>query len=89
MENVPVPNPAFFSAALVVIVSAAIVIVARRYDPTEGLLTISILVVAAFITAAFASMIYDVKQTPSTELLLGALATSLGAIVAHWMSPRK
>jgi len=44
------------------------------------------MIVAAFIVATFASMLYNVPQVPSTEILIGALATSVGAIVAYWMS---
>src|SRR5215469_12951109 len=75
---------AFIAAVTVALVTAFIVFIAKRYDPTKGLLTVSILVTQGFVTAAFASMIYDVRQNPITEILVGALATSMGAVIAHW-----
>lgn len=77
---------AFIAAISVAVVTAGIVAVSRKYDHTGGLLTLSCLIVQGFITASFASMIYNVQQNPITEILVGALATSMGAIVAYWMS---
>lgn len=77
---------ALVAAVSVPIVTGGIMFLARKYDKTTGLLTLSVLIVQGFITAAFASMIYNVPQNPVTEILVGALATSLGAVVAYWMS---
>jgi peptidoglycan/LPS O-acetylase OafA/YrhL len=66
-------------------VGALILIASRYYDrESKGFLTISILIVFAFITATFASMIYSIQLNPITEILVGALATALGAIVSQW-----
>lgn len=80
-----VPYPAFLSTLGLAAIGAVIVVVARFYDPTTGLLTVSVLIVLATIAATFASFLYEIPQVPSTEILVGALATSLGAIIAHWV----
>lgn len=77
---------AFVAALSVALVTTLLLAVYRKFDRTGGLLTLSILIVQGFITASFASMIYNVPQNPVTEILIGALATSLGAVVAYWMS---
>lgn len=81
-----IPFPATVGALAVILVACAILAVSKYCDITGGLLTISVMIVAAFIVATFASMLYNVPQVPSTEILIGALATSVGAIVAYWMS---
>lgn len=81
-----VPYPAFLSSLGLALVSSLVLIISQRFDKTDGLLTLSILVVLGTIAATFASMLYNVPQVASTEILIGALATSLGAVVAHWMS---
>ena len=65
-------------------VSAVLVWFTGRFDPTHGFLTISILVTVAFIGATIASMLYPVPQIATTEMLIGGLATALGALVATW-----
>lgn len=77
---------AFVAAVSVALVTTLLLAVYKKFDRTGGLLTLSVLIVQGFITASFASMIYNVPQNPVTEILIGALATSLGAVVAYWMS---
>jgi len=81
-----VPFPATVGALAVILVACIILVIAKYFDVTAGLLTISVMIVAAFIVATFASMLYNVPQVPSTEILIGALATSVGAVIAYWMS---
>ena len=65
-----------------------VLIASRRFDTTGGLLTLSIMIVAAFISVTFTALLYDIKQTPLSEILVGAMATSIGAVIAFWMSRR-
>lgn len=80
------PFPALTSAVAIAVMGGIILTISWYFDKyTHGFLTISIMVVLAFICAAFASMMYDVPQNPVTEILIGALATALGAIVSQWV----
>lgn len=83
-----VPFPASIAALMVVVGSILILIAASRFDRSEGLLTVSLLVVVGFITTNFTGILYGVPQTPTNEIMIGALATSLGAVIAFWMSSR-
>ena len=80
------PYPALVTAAGIGVVVAAVLAASHYLDPTHGLLTITLVIVFAFIAVTLATMIYPVPQTPLTEILVGSLATSMGGIVAFWMS---
>jgi len=88
IESSPI-NPALIPliAGIAVGLVVILILVASRYSDqnTKGFLTISLLIVFAFIMAAFASMVYQVPTNPATEILVGALATALGAVVSHWV----
>lgn len=83
------PYPGLVTASGVALVSMAVLVASRHFDTTGGLLTLSLLIVLAFIAVSLVSMLYDVPQTPTTEILIGSLATSLGALMSFWMSRRK
>lgn len=72
-------------AAMSVTAASLIIVFVSHYCQIPGSLVISVLIAVGFITATYASMIYDIKQTPLTEILVGGLATALGGVVAHWM----
>ena len=83
------PLPATLGTLAALLMATLVLIASHRFDSSGGLLTLSIMIVAAFISVTFTSMLYPtVQQTPLTEILVGALATSMGAIVAFWMSNR-
>ena len=80
------PYPALVTAAGTAGLTMLVVIAAHYFDPSRGLLTLSVLLIIAFIAVTLASMIYSVPQTPTTEILIGGLVSSVGGIVAFWMS---
>ena len=80
----------FVAAVTVVLCTCLIIYTCRRWDRTGGMLTLSILIVQGFITGTYGAMLYEIRQNPITEILVGALATSMGAVVAHWSGgPRR
>lgn len=82
------PLPATLGTVAALTMAVLVLIAARRFDTTGGLLTLSIMIVAAFISVTFTALLYDIKQTPLSEILVGAMATSIGAVIAFWMSRR-
>jgi len=82
------PYLALIAAMAVMTASGILYSITRTYSIIDGALIISLIIAIGFITATFASMIYDIKQTPLTEILVGALAAALGGIVAHYMGRR-
>jgi len=81
-----IPFSALVGTIIVGFLVVVVLLIAHYADRyTKGFLTISVLVMLAFIVAVFASLIYNVPTNPITEILVGALSTALGAIVAHWV----
>ena len=80
------PYPALITAAGTGLLTILVIIGAYYFDRSHGLLTLSVLIIIAFIAVTLASMIYQVPQTPTTEILIGGLVSSVGGIVAYWMS---
>ena len=80
------PLPASLGTAFAALLTMLIIVVAKHFDQTGGFLTLSVMLVMAFISTTFISMIYNVPQIPTTEILVGALSTSVGAVVAFWVS---
>lgn len=72
-------------AAMAVMAASLIIIWVTNHFQINGGLVVSIIIVVGFVTATYASMIYDIKQTPLTEILVGGLATALGGVVAHYL----
>jgi len=81
-----IPFSALVGGIIVGLVTVVILLIARYADDFhKGFLTVSVLIVIAFIIAVFAAMIYSVPTNPVTEILVGALSTALGAVVSHWV----
>jgi ABC-type Fe3+-siderophore transport system permease subunit len=76
------PYIALIAALAVMVMSMVIVWVTIHFHIPPSLI-LSVLIITAFITATFASMVYQIQQTPLTEILVGSLATAVGAIVAQ------
>lgn len=65
-----------------------LVFVASRFDPTQGLLTISIMVVVAFCAALGFSMLFTVPNDETTSLVVGGLVASFSAVITYWLTKR-
>ena len=86
----PFPLPASLGASAVIILAIALLGAAFILDKQSGgLLTVSLLVLTAFVSLTFTLLLYPVQQSPMVDILVGCLATSVGAIVAFWMSGGK
>lgn len=83
-------NPVMIGAVVIGVLTIFVLFASFRFDQkTHGFLTISILIVMGFITACFGAMIYSIPTNPATEILVGAMATALGAIVSQWIGRMK
>jgi uncharacterized BrkB/YihY/UPF0761 family membrane protein len=68
-------------AALTVI----LIFVISRFDRTGGALAISLMIILGFLAIAAFSVYYTIPQDPSTSAIIGALVSSVGAIIAYWL----
>lgn len=85
----PVPKtldyPASIGIAMGVAFTTILLIVAGKFDPTAGVLTISLLVTLAFIGAVTFCMFFTVPNDEITSSIIGGLTAAFGAVVAHWL----
>jgi uncharacterized BrkB/YihY/UPF0761 family membrane protein len=85
----PIPKlgdyPVVVTVSFELIATMALVFVISRFDATGGSLTISLIVVLAFIGAAVFSVFFTIPNDEATAAILGGLVASFGAVVAHWL----
>jgi hypothetical protein len=63
--------------------------VAGKYDPTGGTLTISLLVVVAFLGLVAFSVFFTVPTDEVTSAVIGGLVAAFGGVIAYWLSRGK
>lgn len=86
----PVPKlidyPASIGIAIAVVFTTALLYVASRFDPTSGVLTISILVVLSFMATVSFVMFFTVPSNEVTAGVIGGLIAAFGAVVSFWLN---
>ena len=80
------PFPASVAAWAVLLGAVGLLAASRYLYPTQGVLTVSLTILAAFTAILFTGILYGVPQTALNEIMVGALATALGAVISFWMS---
>jgi uncharacterized BrkB/YihY/UPF0761 family membrane protein len=81
--------PASVGIALGVLFTAILLVVAGRFDPSGGVLTISLLVTLAFIAVVTFCLFFTVPSDEATSAVIGGLTAAFGAVVAHWLGRSK
>jgi uncharacterized BrkB/YihY/UPF0761 family membrane protein len=88
----PIPKlvdyPIAIGIVLGVLATASLVVVAGRFDPTGGTLTISILVVLAMVSTTIFVMLFSIPTDEITSAVLGGLVAAFGAVMAFWLGKR-
>ena len=77
--------PTSIGIALEIVFVAILLFVAGRFDPTAGVLTISLLIVLAFIGTVIFCVFFTVPTDEATSAVIGGLTASFGAVVAYWL----
>ena len=89
----PIPKltdyPASIGIALVVVLTTALLFVTGRFDATGGVLTISLLVVLAFLGLVTFCAFFPVPNDEVTSSVIGGLTAAFGAVVVHWLGRNK
>jgi hypothetical protein len=89
---IPPPTPKLFdypaSVGLVIAAGLTIVlvIVAGKFDRTGGTLTVSLLVILAFLGLVTFCAFFTIPTDEITSGAIGGLVAAFGAIVAYWLS---
>ena len=93
MTDAPNPQltdyPAAVGVALGVLFTAILLVVSGRFDPTNGVLTLSILVVVAFVGIVMFSLLFAIPASETNAAVVGGMTAAFGAIVAYWLGRGK
>lgn len=85
----PVPKlmdyPAAAGLAIAVVLTTILLVVASRFDATGGVLTISLLVILAFLGVVTFCAFFTVPTDEITSGAIGGLVAAFGAVVAFWL----
>jgi uncharacterized BrkB/YihY/UPF0761 family membrane protein len=89
----PVPKifdyPGATTIAFGILFTSILLLVAGRFDPTGGILTISLLIVLAFIAVVTFTLFFTIPNDEITSAVIGGLVAAFGAIVAYWLGKGK
>jgi len=92
---VPPPSPKIFDypgavgVAFLITFTATLLVVSGKFDPTGGVLTISLLIVLAMLGAVVFSLFFTIPVDQSTAALIGGLTAAFGSVVTFWMTRKK
>jgi hypothetical protein len=86
----PIPKlmdyPTSIGLAIGILATAALLYISGKFDPTGGALTISLLVVVAFIGVSIFVMFFTVPTSEITSGVIGGLIAAFGAVVSFWLN---
>jgi uncharacterized RDD family membrane protein YckC len=77
--------PAVAGVAVGVLLTSILLFVAGRFDPTQGVLTLSIMITLGMLGATAYCLIFTIPNDDITPGVVGALSAGFGAVVAHWL----
>jgi hypothetical protein len=77
--------PATMGIGISIVFVVILLIVSGKFDPTHGALTISLLIVLAFIGAVTFCLFFTVPQDDTTAGVIGGLTAAFGAVIAYWL----
>lgn len=89
----PIPKlldyPASLGLLIAVILTTILLIVSSKFDHTGGTLTISLLVILAFLGLVTFCAFFTVPTDEITSGAIGGLVAAFGAVVAYWLGRNK
>lgn len=80
-----VSYPGLISVAVAIFGVSIILFVSKKFDPTGGQLTISVMVVLAFIGVVAICMLFTIPNDEITGASVGGLIAAFSAVVVHWL----
>lgn len=80
--------PATTAIVLGVLCTGIMLILVNKFDPTQGTLAISILVVFAFVGTAIYCLFFTVPNDEITAGVIGGLIAAFGAVMSYWLGKR-
>lgn len=80
--------PVSFGIVGAVIAICILLVVANKFDPSHGALTISLLVVLCFVGTVTFCLLYTIPQDQTTAAVVGGLVAAVGAVISYWLKPK-
>jgi hypothetical protein len=77
--------PATVILTSTVVMTAILLVVSARFDPTRGPLTVSILITLGMLGAIAYCLIFTIPNDDITPGVVGGLTAGFGAVVAYWL----
>lgn len=77
--------PASVGLIIAVVLVTMLLVVASRFDASGGTLTISLLIVLAFISLVTFCAFFTIPTDAITDAAIGGLVAAFGAIVTYWL----
>lgn len=84
-----VPFPAAVTVIAVVILTAMVLVVSGRFDPTQGVLTLSVMITLGMLGAVAYTLVFTVPIDDITPSVVGGLTAGFGAVLAYWFGRGK
>jgi hypothetical protein len=84
-----VDYPGMAGVGLGIVFTTILLIAAGKFDPSGGVLTISIMVVLSFFAVVAICIFYTIPTDEATSMVIGGLVAAFGAVVTHWLGRRK
>jgi hypothetical protein len=92
-QYAPIPKlldyPASLGLGIAVVLTSMLLVVVSRFDATGGTLTISLLVIMAFLGLVTFCAFFTVPTDEITSGAIGGLVAAFGAVVAYWLGRNK
>ena len=89
----PVPKvldyPASVGLALAVVFTTFLLVAAGRWDPTGGVLTLSLVVVLSFMGVVTFCLFFTIPADEITAGVVGGLTAGFGMVMSHWLGPQR
>ena len=77
--------PILIGVGATVLLTSLLLFIAGKFDPTQGVLTISLMIVLGMLGATGYCLIFTIPADDITPGIVGGLTAGFGAVVAHWL----
>lgn len=81
--------PAAVTVVTVVAFTTILLVVSGRFDPTQGILTLSLMITLGMLGAVAYTLVFTVPIDDITPSVVGGLTAGFGAVLAYWFGRGK
>ena len=77
--------PILIAAVGGVMLTSLLLVLASKFDPSGGTLTLSLLITIGMLSACAYCLVFTIPADDITPGVIGGLTAGFGAVVAHWL----